>query len=213
MKCSLLRRTARQSVMTTYTTLRTTVKAGRAAKPRWSREKMVSKLLNVARGRHGGVGRIVIQRIAQNMNGWIRQKKLWGNIRKDYDNLFNLLQARAPVPVDWTQADCRNFVGRAIRARVSEQTSARFQKLRCSLKPLPHQLRPYQVLGYGVGFAPDGSREGYNRLRVSGLLSSRSRTCFRALLAARLSAMISSRRLQLLGLLLVCRSSAMLLPS
>lgn len=122
-----------------YTTIRTIVKTGRAAKPRWSREKLVSRLLRVATGRHGAVGRIVMQRVARDLSGLRRQHVLWGNVRKDYDRLFKMVKERAPVPASWALADVQNFVLHDVRARILEQTSARFQNLRCSPKPLPPQ--------------------------------------------------------------------------
>ena len=158
MRChGALRQRARVALITAYATLRRKVKEGRDANI--SPQRLEDEVLKVTWGRHGAIGRLVLQHVARDLQTKKRKRVSWGDVRKDEDRLFRLLQKKIAEKGQSVHA----CVIESFRARVLDQTSRRFQLSTRPKGPLPVQKRPYQVFGYGAGFTNKVALQRYRQ--------------------------------------------------
>ena len=115
---------ARTSVIVAYAATRRRVQLGRQNGE--SAASMVAGLMKSTSGRNSTVSRLVLKRVAKGLKHARRMNCAWGNLRKDEDRMFQLLQKRAPSSAGWTHTDYKQLLVESIRARVICLASKRY---------------------------------------------------------------------------------------
>ena len=152
---------ARTAVIVAYAAIRRRVQLGRHR--RETASSITAGLMKCTSGRHSAVSRLVLKRVARGLRHARRRNCAWGNVRRDEDKMFKLLQRRAPSAAGWMHTDSKQLLIESIRARVLCLTSQRYASGKCPVGSLPCHLRAYQVFGYGIGFTEAGARLRFRR--------------------------------------------------